>query len=129
MQTSIFIAKLLGVIYVVFGLGVIFNSKFYRKLLEGMFKERSSLYFGGVMALVVGFLLVYYHNIWEMSWVVVITIIGWAGLLKGALLLMAPDAMVRWTKAWTKGKEFMPFWGAVMLLIGILFSYFGFFAA
>ena len=126
MQTSIFIAKILGLVYLVFGLGVLFNGKYYRKLLEDMMKEVTNLYWGGISSLVIGFLIVYYHNVWEYSWVVIITILGWLALLKGVLLIVLPDLMIRWTKAWTKAKSFMPVWGFVILVLGLIFSYFGY---
>ena len=129
MQTSIFIAKIFGLMYLVFGLGVLFNGAFYRKLLDEFTKSVAHLYWGGIFALLAGFLIVNYHNVWEGDWwVVLITILGWIGLLKGFLLIVFPKAIVSWTKAWTKAKNFLPIWGVIILIIGLIFGYYGFVA-
>jgi len=128
MQTSIFIAKFLGVAYVIFGLGLLLNPKYYKKMLSDLMKSTSSIYYGGIMALVAGFLITYYHNLWCTNWAVVITVLGWMGLLKGFLLIVLPNVMVSWTKSWTKNMSFIPLWGSIVLLMGLYLIYFGFFA-
>ena len=94
METSIFIAKILGLVYLAVGLGMIFSPGYYREKFEEMVKNASFMYLGGLLALVVGFLVITYHNIWENSWVVLVTIIGWLALLKGLLLLIFPRTMI-----------------------------------
>ena len=127
METSIFIAKILGLVYIAVGLGMFFSSSYYRKMLEGITKCAGFMYLGGIMALVVGFLIVTYHNVWVGSWVVLITIIGWIALLKGLLLLIFPETMVNLTSVFTKEKNFA-IWRFFPLILGLIFGYFGFLA-
>jgi len=128
METSIFIAKFLGVAYIIFGLGILLNTKYYKKMLDDLIKNSANVLYGGIFALVVGFLIIYYHNIWVASWTVVITIIGWLGLLKGFLLIVFPNFYVSWTKALVRNESFMPIYGFLAFLLGLYFIYFGFFA-
>jgi len=128
MQTSIFIAKILGLFYLVFGLGVLLNTKHYRHLLEDLIKDRAHLYWGGIFALLVGFLIVYYHNAWQVEWYVLITILGWLGILKGFLLIVFPEAMVDLAKALTKSENSLHVWGVIMLVVGLVLGYFGYMA-
>ncbi len=128
METSIFIAKLLGLAYTVIGLGMLLNGKYYKKQFDAMMKEAGVWYLGGVMALLVGYLIVSAHNVWEGSWVVLITIIGWMALLKGLLLLLFPAWFMDWSAGLFKKSKTMSTWGIFALVLGLVFVYFGFIA-
>ncbi len=129
MDTSIFIARVFALAYLAIGLGMLINPKYYFKLMEEvMLKSAGVLYLGGAMALIAGYLLVTFHNIWEYSWVVVITIFGWLALLKGLMFLIFPKHMEFWRKTLFKKKSLMPLWGFIILIFGLFFGYFGFFA-
>ena len=88
MDTSIFIAKIFAIAYLAIGLGMFLSAGYYKKAFAEMMKSKTYIFGGGAFALVIGLLLVSYHNIWESSWVVIVTIIGWIALVKGVLLLL-----------------------------------------
>ena len=108
MELSIFLARIFALVYITVGVGMFLNPKYYQKMIDSVMKEHGLLYFGGVFALVFGFILVSSHNIWEKNWTVLITIIGWIALLKGFLLLLFPTVMTTLTKKWLKGKNAWP---------------------
>ena len=68
--------------------------------------------------------MVSYHNLWVNDWRVIITIVGWIALIKGALLLIMPGyirtfrgvLLVRYGKYLT----------VAILLFGAVLTYFGF---
>jgi len=37
-----------------------------------------------------------FHNLWELSWKLIITLIGWASLMIGLALFIIPKAIVAW---------------------------------
>ena len=82
MQSSIFLAKLLGPYCIIVAVGILFNRKIYQKLMEDFCKSTALIYMGGVLALFFGLLIVLFHNVWVGGWPVVITVFGWLGLLK-----------------------------------------------
>ena len=91
----------------------------------GDFEKSIGLTFtAGVYTLVVGALLVNYHNIWAKDWRVLVTIIGWIALIKGSMLIIYPQ-FIRVGKGVYKNAQVL---GAVMLILGIIFGYFGFIA-
>ena len=90
MELSQFVAQLLGITYLAVGIGFLNSRKHYEKMLNNFVKDPAVMYLGGLMALIIGFLLVTYHNIWVKNWTVLITILGWGALLKGVLLLAIP---------------------------------------
>lgn len=128
METSIFLAKIFGLAYTVVGIGMIANKKYYHEMYDKMRTNSPVIYLGGILALVVGFLLVMHHNIWIESWIVIITIIGWLALIKGVLLLVIPEAFMDLTKSWFKNKNFFLLIGICALILGLILGYFGFVA-
>ena len=128
MELSIFVAQILAIMYVAIGLGVLFGPTYYHKMYQDMLKNTPAIYLGGFMALIIGFLLVKYHNIWEYSWIVIITILGWLALIKGVLLFVAPKPFVNIFKSWFKTKTAFTWMGFIALVIGFVLGYFGFIA-
>lgn len=126
MELSILIARMLGVFYVVIGLGILLNGKFYRNIIDYYINSPGAIYLGGVIALVVGFLIVSYHNIWDGSWRVIISIIGWIALVKGISLLTFPAALMKLAKPLFLTKRSTVITGIIVLGLGLVFVYFGF---
>ncbi len=124
MELSIFIARILGLAYVVVGLGMLFNPKYYAASMKEMVKELGVMYLGGVMALVVGFIWVSYHNVWQ-GWPILITVFGWLALIKGITLLMFPKLMMKFTNYFFKHASALGWWGFIILVLGLVFSYLG----
>lgn len=127
MELSILIAKIFAVVYLMVGLGMLVNPGYYQKAMDDMLKNTAVIYLGGAMAAVAGLLIVTYHNIWEYSWVVVITIFGWLSLLKGFMFLAFPQHLAFWRKVFKK-PSCMPIWAVIVLAFGLFFGYFGFLA-
>jgi len=48
------------------------------------------------MAIIVGLLNILSHNVWELSYRLVITLIGWISLLIGLALFIMPKLTVDW---------------------------------
>ena len=126
METSVFIAKLFAVAYVVVGLGVLFNPGHYKKVFDDMMKSSSFIYLGGVMALIAGFLILNVHNVWVKDWTVVITVFGWLALVKGVLLLVVPQPLLKFSQVLLKKLWIV---GIGALAMGVVFGYFGFYGS
>lgn len=81
--------------------------------------------FGGIFALVIGLVLILAHNHWVQSWEVIITALGWLALIKGILLLWAPEEMGKMTEKMMKGKGTLVVGGVIALVFGVVLGYFG----
>lgn len=127
METTILIAKIIGVIYLSFGVGMLFNKEYYSKTFEYLLESSTYLIIGGFLAIIFGLLIIEYHNIWTKKWRVLITIIGWGALFKGVLLLAFPKSFNSF-KPLFKSKVILNFLTVFVLLFGCLFIYFGFFS-
>ena len=119
------ILRLFGLAYLAIGVGILLNPGYYRKMLAEFGNNGAAMYFGGIFALVAGYLLVTYHNFWCGGWTVVITLIGWSAFLKGLIILILPAFFAKITKAMLGNPKFLPWWAAVVCLIGILLTWVG----
>ncbi|MFH1218563.1 MAG: hypothetical protein V1679_01855 [Candidatus Peregrinibacteria bacterium] len=125
METSILVAKIMGVAYVTLGLGLIINGAYYKKAFEEIIKSPGFMFLGGIMALVAGFLIVNVHNFWVKDWTVLVTIIGWLALIKGVLIFLLPNVLISISKPLVKNPMII---GVFAVILGGVFGYFGFFA-
>ena len=126
MTTSIFLAQVIGLLYLAFGLGALFNPTFYYKVIHRMTRNLSVVFLGGIMAIVTGVAITSYHNIWVADWRIIITIIGWAALVKGLLLFILPKALLKFSRKTYKNKSFITVVGIGSIILGAILGYYGF---
>lgn len=117
-----FLVQLFAVVYVGVGLGFLVNTKYFASGLEDALKNKAFVLYGGIAALVAGFAIVSFHNVWVWDWPVIATVIGWLALVKGALLLLVPGFVLGVAKSFLKPMKFI---GFVALVLGLLLGYVG----
>ncbi len=128
METSVFIAKIFGLCYLVFGVGFLFNRKAFQRVMEDFCKNAALVFLGGVFALVIGIVIILKHNIWVANWTVMITIIGWLGLIKGIWIIVFPNTVSKFMQAYQENEGLLTVHSVAVLILGAVFTYFGFFA-
>ena len=126
METSILVARILALVYLSFALGILFNKDYYSKMLPELVNNRSAMMYGGFMALVLGFLILMNHNLWQPDWTIMITIIGWIAVIKGILLVVFPTHISIYKNNILDPKNLTRLVLPMMLVIGLVFGYFGF---
>jgi uncharacterized protein YjeT (DUF2065 family) len=124
-DTQIF--QLLGIIYLAVGIGMLTTPDFYKKLIKDFTENPLAIYLGGLVALAIGFLLVSFHNIWVRDWSVIITIIGWAALIKGLFLIILPKVSIKISNSFKETKKLLPVWSTIVIILGVLLCWLGFF--
>lgn len=125
MEIAILVAKLYGVVLLALGLGMLVNSSYYKKTFQDILNNTAVVLVGGMAALAVGVLIVLNHNVWDASWTLIVTLVGWIAIIKGALLLVLPKSAGLF-ESWFSNKNFIMFIGVFALIIGAILAYFGF---
>ena len=126
MDTSLFLAKFLGVYLIVIGLFVAIRPKDVAKLADGLNSNLVLRYMGGIMALIFGLVLVLMHNVWVGTWEVAITILAWGSLIKGVLILLFPEFLFKLTRSLGVHKNYS-LASAIVIALGVYLAYVGFF--
>lgn len=124
METSIFISKILSVVYIIVGLGMLLRTEFYKKMIEDINKNPSFMYLGGVMALAIGLVITNLYNRWEANWTILITLIGWIAIIKGVVILLFPKQMIKFSEKMLE--KSLKAWGVFAVGTGLVFAYFGY---
>jgi hypothetical protein len=94
MATSRYIARLMGPVLLVIGIGMVMGmlteGDGYSSLLKEFISSRALIFITGVLAMVTGVAIVNAHNHWVPDWRVVITVLGWLFILRGIMNLVFP---------------------------------------
>ena len=120
------IFQILSLVYIAVGIGILVNPGFYKKLFEDFTENPSVLYLGGITALVVGYLILAFHNTWTMHVSVIITIVGWIALIKGLVILIRPNIIIALAKAMVQKESTLKIEAIAVIILGLAFAFLGF---
>ena len=128
MDTSIFLARMLGLFFLVMGIGITLGPHNYRIMAEEFLASRALIYVAGLLAFLPGLAIVLTHNVWTGDWRVIVTIFGWLGLIGGAFRLLFPLQVRAIGGAMLKSGQALRIGGIAIIVVGAVLAYFGFFA-
>ena len=129
MQTSLLIARILGPCFLVVATGIMFNLQFYQRVMEDYCRNAAMIFFGGMFALVIGIVVLLFHNAWAANWTVIITIYGWGGVIKGAWLIIFPNSVAGFTQAYVKNKILLVVHAVIVVIFGVVLTVLGYFVS
>ncbi len=125
METSIFLAKVIGLISVISTTAVMVRYKESLAFDEEAVKNPLFTYVSGFIILILGVLLVVSHSAWTLDWRLVITILGWLVLLKGVGRIFFPNAVRRLVERKRNNRWFL-LGEIVVFMVGLYLLYYGF---
>ena len=126
METSIFLAKILGPYCLIVALGWLLNLKAYQRIIDGFIANAAMVYISGVLALLFGLLILQCHHIWTLDWRVIITIMGWISLIKGMYLILFPGSLAQVVKFYQKSPMFLRSHLILLLVLGVILTTFAY---
>jgi hypothetical protein len=89
MTPSIFIARILGPVLVIVGLGLLLEGETFRVMAGEFLRSPALIYFSGVTTLAIGLAILNFHHLWARDWRALITVFGWLFLIGGIMRLLA----------------------------------------
>jgi hypothetical protein len=97
MDRSKYIARLMGPVMLIIGIGMIggmlTQGDDYSSLLKEFIGSRALIFITGVLALVAGLAVVNAHNLWVRDWRVLVSILGWLLIVRGISNLVFPGTV------------------------------------
>lgn len=126
MQTSIFLARLIGPVFLLVGIGLLANPAAYRVMAEEFLRSRALIYLSGLLTMPVGLAIVLTHNVWAADWRLIITILGWLAVVGGALRLVYPQATETLGRRMLEKPLALTLGGGVWFAVGALLCLFGY---
>lgn len=126
MQTSIFLARLLGPLLVIPGVGILFNPRAFRTMLTEVVGSLTLVYLFGLIDLAAGLAIILTHNVWVANWRLLITLIGWLMLLRGVARTLIPHTIMAFAAKRIDNKQFFLVSGVVLVVLGLVLCFFGY---
>jgi len=127
-NTSIFLAKLIGPFALALGLGVLINRAKMRTVLDEFIRNRALMFIAGVITMTAGLAIVLTHNLWVADWRVLITLLGSLGAITGAFRIIAPQDAIKFGRHVYEQPNGILFGAAIWLAIGAILTFFGYIA-
>lgn len=127
MQTSIFLARLLGPLLLILGVSLLVNGRAFRAMAKELVDSALLVTVFGVMDFAAGLAIVLTHNVWVASWRVLVTLIGWLLLIRGAVRILVPDVR-RYAAKYIGDRRLYTVSSAVLVILGLVLCYFGYVA-
>ena len=125
LDASTVFARALGIVFLTGGLEALFSRKAISRAIDGAIEHPVALWFVGLINLLLGSFMVAVQEVWSADWQVVVTIIGWSALLKGAILWLFPN-FSRAVYRTCNRVGVLAFGGVVAILLGLFLCYAGF---
>ncbi|MGI9388083.1 MAG: hypothetical protein ACR2OX_11685 [Methyloligellaceae bacterium] len=126
MDTSILLARIIGPMFLVVGLGPLLHPHHYRNMIKAFIQNSELYYFSGVLAFIVGIAMILFHNLWVADWRVVITVIGWMSLFKGTVRILFPTIGVKLVTSFDEKSGLLTALSIPVLIFGVWLSYEGY---
>jgi hypothetical protein len=121
-------ARILGPLFVFAGVLLITRPDRVISSIAGFLTNPSLMTLAGFVTLIIGLVLITFHQRWDTITACLITIIGWAFLARGAIMLLAPDLILESANFVERQRQSLPIGGCIAALLGVWFTYTGYVA-
>ncbi len=125
METTIFLASLWGPVMFVAGLGLIISRRYYLTVYKNANRDRMAVVAISIIAMTTGLAQVQFHNVWESLPQIIISLLGWAMLIEGALYTLKPKIAEK-LSALIVEEKMMVASGVICLILGGYLSWVAF---
>lgn len=122
------LARVFGPLMGIAGYLLITQHERMRQALIGFVMDDALAMFAGFATLGIGLLIVAAHQKWNGITAAIVTLIGWAFTLRGAVLLLAPDFIRLALQEIDSRPMLFPIAGCAVALIGVWLTYSGYVA-
>src|SRR5712691_7142264 len=126
MQTSVFLAKLIGPVFLAVGIGLLMNAVVYRKLAEEFLASTALVYLSGLLTMTAGVGVILNHNVWAADWRVLITVLGWLAAIGGAARIIVPQGTQKIGRRILASPAGLTVACVIWLAIGAVLCFFGY---
>ena len=121
--TTVFLGRLLGLYLIAIAVAMLTSRRRALATLDEMARSGPWMLFSGMAATAAGLAIVLGHNVWTGgALAVVVTLFGWAALLKGVSLLLVPPEQMAAAYKGLGFERFFYVWMGAVLVLGLLIT-------
>ena len=126
MAAAVFIARLVGPLFVAIGLGILLNRMFYADAVAEGVRSPVLIYLSGVASLLAGLAILNLHRAWTADWRVIVTILGWVLLVSGVIRIALPRVTTSIATTLYSAPAAMAVVAVIVLVVGGYLSFEGY---
>ena len=126
MQTSIFLARLIGTFALIVGIALVINRATFRTIANEFLASPALVFLSGMITLPAGLAIVLSHSVWTLDWRGLITVLGWLAIITSAVRIVCPQAVAAKARLMIAHPNSILFGAAVWLIVGLVLCYFGY---
>lgn len=120
METTVMLAQILGWYLLIVGIAVLMNPRHIMLAVVALVRDRFSQLLVGLIALLIGLIVVTVHNDWSTLPATVVTLLaGWAGIVKGIFYLCAPQKQLEKLVHMFTERKWYVVDGVIAILLGL----------
>ncbi len=125
MDTSLLLAKVIGLTLVLISLALLTNKKGI-DLLFKVYSNPGTIFITGIFETILGTFMIVIHNIWTLDYRGIITFIGWMLLIRGVGRTLFPSKVMKSLEKFKKMRWIFPSLLVFVFLIGAYLAWVGF---
>jgi hypothetical protein len=122
MDFSSIIAEILGIFFALVGISMVANNKATAAAIGESVQNKGIVWIWGFLAVLIGAVIVAFNNMWTFGLPLLITVLGWLALIKGAFILIFPRAAASLYGKFNKSGMIV-FCGVVVFILGMVLLY------
>ena len=85
MPPAVFIARIVGPVFVVIGVSIMLNEPIYNAIVIEAVHSPTLIYFSGLLSLPIGIAMLNVYRAWTADWRVIVTVLGWLLTIGGVI--------------------------------------------
>ena len=121
--TTVLLGRLLGLYLIAIAVAMLASRRRALATLDEMARSGPWMLFSGIVATAASLAIVLGHNVWSGgALTVVVTLSGWAALLKGVSLLLVPPEQMAAAYKGLGFERFFYVWMGAVLVLGLLIT-------
>lgn len=116
------IIQLFGLLYLIFGLSLLFNKHYYKDIIFDYMESKGLVLLSWIIAFIFWFVILLHFNVWTVSKDWFITLLWWIWLIKWVSLLLFPKFTIKSTIHVINSKDFDLF-SFILSILGLYLIY------
>ena len=121
-------ARILGPLFVMTGILLITQPDRVIGSIGGFLTNPSLMNLAAFVTLVLGLAIVTFHQRWDSFTAIIISVIGWLMVVRGGVMLLAPDLILVTANFVERQRQAIPIGGLLAALLGVWLTYTGYIA-
>ncbi len=113
------LAGLIGLYFLAAGIGILSDRTYVSDLMKDLIDRPAFGFLGGIIAFVIGGTIISIHNDWTTLLSGCVTLIGWASLAEGVLMLAFPRRFLSLFSGWAAASKLVTIFGLFAAAAGV----------